>query len=56
MHYNAILDLDEEIGFDENCEDCEHVAEQQSETPRLPSPVDTTNFGPPETLKKEEKN
>uniref|UniRef100_A0A914QNC2 Uncharacterized protein n=1 Tax=Panagrolaimus davidi TaxID=227884 RepID=A0A914QNC2_9BILA len=45
--------LDEEIGFDINCEDCEHVAEAQSETPRLPSPVDTTNLEP-SSIKKEE--
>uniref|UniRef100_A0A914XUJ3 Uncharacterized protein n=1 Tax=Panagrolaimus superbus TaxID=310955 RepID=A0A914XUJ3_9BILA len=48
--------MDEEIGFDENCEECEHVAENQSETPRIPSPVDTTNFEPSKNTVKEEKH
>jgi hypothetical protein len=38
--------LDEEIGFDRNCEDCEHVAESQAETPRLLTPVSTNSLEP----------
>ena len=46
------IDSDEEVGFDENCEECEQLAANESATPRLPSPVDTTNLEPSEASEK----